>query len=192
MSKEQIIQFLKDNKSLLQKNDLDGLYKKINENGMINNYDLTDFLVNTCKIPVLNYMTIIPPYMFYYMTMPSVIIPSNIKSIDKSAFRRTTIGDLTIYSDTRELLFSSVSADKIEIKENIKNLSPGNFTAKKLILPKSCTRLSNGFDGYDFIIETPYRENQNEKLRVSENDLGWARTHIKFIHDESSSEGENN
>ena len=32
----------------------------------------------------------------------------------------------------------------------------------------------------------------NEKLRVSENDLGWARTHIKFIHDESSSEGENN
>ena len=196
---EDEIQFLKDNKSLLQHNKLDELFKltySSNAHIRVKDHDIVNFLIHECKVPILNYMTTIYNNMFTYFSDKSLIIPDNIKYIHTNetfydAFHGMSLNTLTINSITNKVLnnLSSSEIDTIIINENITTLHPAkNSTVKKIILPKSCTRLSNGFDGYDFIIETPYRENQNEKLRVSENDLGWARTHIKFIHEPQTEE----
>lgn len=196
---ENLLEFLKKNKALMQKNDIDTLYDAAFHDELVSGiYLLTDFLINTCKIPVLKYMTKIPAFMFTGLSIKSLTIPDNIKQIDEDAFRRlffrhnTSIDEVIIYAQTKQVCNAIAEFDKIVVKEPIKQFNPPTCDViTSITLPKSCTRLSDGFAGNEFTIETPYRENQNEKLRISERDLGWAKAHIKFIHDDTET-GENN
>lgn len=194
-----LLEFLKQNKPLMQKNDLDTLYKKAYDDDLVHGtYVLSDFLINTCKIPVLNYMTKIPGYMFAGLSIKSLIIPENIKEISSAAFSGTwaakepSIQEVIVDAKTNQLVATSGTFIKITVREPIKQLNPPNCSIiDSIVIPKSCTRLPYGFHGRCFTIETPYRENQHEKLRVSEKELSWAKTHIKFIHEDTNAEEDN-
>lgn len=199
---QQTESFLKERKALLQANDLDQLFQDpalITPGNIVSDSDVTEYLVNLCNIPILNYMTALYNNMFAYFHGKNLIIPDNIKHIVikspyLSLFHRCNIRTLTLNSIANEILrqLDSTQIGTIIINDNISYLDAKHINIynkiDKIVLPKSCTRLLTGFAIQNFIIETPYRENPNEKLRISTNDLEWAKTHVKFTSETQTEE----
>lgn len=198
---QQTASFLKERKALLQVNGLDNIFQDpalITPGNIVSDSDVTDYLINLCDIPILNYMDTLHNSMFAYFHNQKLIIPENIKHIVTkskylSLFHRCNIGTLTINSIANELLrqLDLAQIGTIIINDDISYLDSAIDTCNKIgkiVIKKSCTRLLNGFSNKNFIIETPYRENPNEKLRISAGDVEWAKTHVKFISDVQTEE----
>lgn len=163
---------LKQNKKMLEKNDLINFYKKAIKIAPDEIGNITEFFFE-CGVDVWQYVDIVMPYMFSDSNLDTLDIPEGITKIAAHAF---------IFSDIKTINIPS-TVTKIG-REAFRNC----FNLKQLYLPESVVSIdADAFEGCASIkIRTPRRQVHN-KLRLPKSEIDWYKQHLVFI-DQSEEE----
>ena len=187
LSEVEVVNIIKNGKRFLEKNDLTSFFNSIN---LSDRASVAEFLLSRTTIPILNYMTEIPEYLFRDSTITSIVIPGNIKSIGKGAFFNSSVETVKIENGTKILGLSCFEncqnltaidlADTISIIPS--NCFKGCINLKKIFLPDGVKNIGSGaFDGCDDVeIVANYRS--GEKMKGKKSDLEFLKQHLKFDH----------
>ena len=144
-------------------------------------------------IPLFRAFERIPSNFFDNTDISSIVIPKNIKSIERSAFLDCThLSRVVIENGVKKIgdhAFKGCQAlVKIDIPESVVSLGKGSFSGcvslKEVVLPDSITILPNGlFDGADNV--TIYANSRKDlsrgmKLRCPKNEVAFYQEHLKM------------
>lgn len=186
---DELKQILTDCKSLLMRNDFDGVYKKVANNRSLCK-DLTEFLYNIAKIDPLPYMKTIPYRMFYGVTLNNeLVIPQNISFSDESFVYSLTAPAIRIKSELgsrmiRDSVIKNIYFDSPS--EKIPSMCLDDCRVEKIFIPETVLRIGSnallGVGSSEVKIITPYRDDPAKRLVVPKSEISWYKDHLKFKH----------
>lgn len=188
LSEERIVEYLRSVRSRLQKNDLIGVFENFYEQ---NKGSLADYLLTRTSMPLFKFMNKIPEhFMAGSEDVHSLVIPGNVKSIGKEAFKDSALEQVKLedgvevlgtgcFEGCRELVAIDL-ADTISIIPN--NCFKGCVNLKKVFLPDGIRNIgSDAFLGCDEVeIIANYRD--KDKIRGKKSDYEFLKKHLKFNH----------
>lgn len=124
--------FLTENKELILENNYTELYKKLDSYKYRENTGIVTSLLFKTGINPLDYMSEIPPYMFYNSGINTIDIPPNITKIEYDAFYRcTSLTSITIPESVTSIgagAFDGCASLKIlNIPSNLNNFNVETF-----------------------------------------------------------------
>lgn len=79
--------FISSNSELLDKNNLDELYSRADQQLDVYEYGMLGYILYSSGIDVFDALSMFPTYLFYYSPLKEVHIPKKFKGIASSAFR---------------------------------------------------------------------------------------------------------
>lgn len=186
---------MKNYQKELETNNFDAIFKKLDRN---TRPYAARFLLQDVGIPILDYMSSIPEYMFIGRVngdsvgfRGTIVIPGNIKKIGESAFIYTSyetvkmlkgiqsIGKGCFFGSAVKTVIFPEGLTKIEkqVCSNCPNL-------EKVYIPKSVTRIGEQAFGDDdnsnVLIVTEWRDSDAEKLKLPQSEKDWYRKRLKF------------
>lgn len=179
-------------KPYLQKNDLKSVVQLCLTTASINaGHNIAAFLIEN-GVPILKAIDSIPYGLFLYSDIEKIHIPSNIKSIDVSAFQASNLKYITFDDGVESFgdgAFSRLeNLKKIKLPNSLKRVGTKCFMKNNLneiYLPDSITVLPRNlfYDGNDnIVIYANSRKNlpSNQKLKCPDSEIKWYKEHLKL------------
>lgn len=166
--RDQEKEYIKNNKSLLEKNNLKQFFSKLP--GHCGNIAP---MLSASGFNVFNYVEDIYPRMFHGTTIETFDIPEGVEVIGKNAF-----------ADSFELKSITIPDTVKKIKENA---FMNCIKLSEVFIPSSVIDIGpNVFMGDENIkLSTPRRGVRN-KLRIPRNEVDWYKEHLVFIDEEEN------
>lgn len=187
---ERVVEIIKNGRSYLQKNDLDGFFKSINKTYIS---DVADYLYKN-GIDIFKYMRSIPDGMFYRNDSIKVADLTNVSSIGIAAFQESSIEEV-IMGDSIETIGMSAfnlctKLQSVKLSENLKIIPEkcfyGCVSLKDIYLPDSVKRISSeAFTGCDSVNITAHKRN-GVKLKCAPDDVEFLKKHLHSIKEEAT------
>jgi len=184
------IEFIKSNKSLLQRNDFDGFFKKVRSS---DRRIYANFFYSI-GLDIFEFLKDVPDYLFYGSTqLKGVHLPDNVRSIGSYAFANCTDLSTVTMSDSvisiMENAFSGCrNLNQVKLSNSLNQIPTECFvndtSLKEIFLPDSVIQLRPGaFDNCnDIVIYANYRSDASRRLRIKQIDLDFYKSHLKFKH----------
>ena len=145
---DKIGKFLKQNKELLQWNDIKTLYDQLSPGYQPDLVisDLSDFFIFN-DIDFLKYTDYIPRECFFRSYIDHITIPSHIQSLDESSFRETLLEEIVIPGNVKIIkhcaFYDCNRLQKVIIEEGVKEIEKNAFNAcfalEEVYVPESLT-----------------------------------------------------
>lgn len=186
---DELRNFLKANQDLLKKNDFATLIRKA---GSLRP-ELIDFLYNKANIDVLKFLNEIPSSLFEGTNIASIIVPQHINKIGRQGIFNCGVVRLAIENPNIQLPSDAIVANSelqiVNLPDGLKSLPSGFCSScenlKKVRIPASVIRIgARAFTNCndDFILITPYRENQKDRLVIPQSEVDFYKKHLRFTH----------
>lgn len=172
---------VKAESSFLEKNDIRGFYRELNNAVTRWGYPatiighITQFFLEN-GIDVFNYIDTVYPHMFVGSELENITIPAGVKRIQAEAFedctnlRNVDLGDTVTTIDSRAFA--------------------GCINLRRLYLPDSVTTLgTNVFEGCDNITIIANKRTGANRLRCKSGEIPWYKEHL-FMNNEGAEGGD--
>ena len=187
-SEDRILDYLRNNRSRLQRNDLEEIFENFYYKG-----SLADYLFTRTSMPVFKFMNKIPDdFMYESEDIHSIVIPGNIKKIGTNAFSRSALETVKLENGVEILgqgcFKECYDLKAIDLPDTISTIPKDCFydcvNLEKVFLPDGIKNIgADAFLGCEKVeIIANYRD--KDKIRAKKSDYDFLKKHLKFTHAE--------
>ena len=188
-NEKDVIEIIKSHRSYLQKNDINGFLSSIDN--IYQRGPVVEFLLLKTSIPILKYIDTIPSdFLYGAENVKSIVIPGNINTIEKEAFKNSSLVQVDMEQGVQRLgnyvFANSKNLEVVNLSDTINTIPSHAFEGctklKKLFLPDSINLIGvDAFKGCDDVeLIANYR--QADKIRAKKSDYDFLKKHLKFTH----------
>lgn len=190
VSEDRIVEFIKNRKTLLQRNKIEDLFNDYNSNYR---GSLADYFLTRTALPLFKFMEKLPDYFMQNSEdISSIVIPGNIKMIGKGAFKNSAVETVKLENGI-EVLGTGCFEDcknlkAIDLSDTITAIPNSCFKGcvnlVKVFLPDNIQTIgADAFSGCDNVeIIANYRT--KDKIRAKKSDYEFLKQHLKFTHND--------